>query len=144
MDASCSLCRPDLGPVIVEAERWRLVLNHNQRFLGACFWVLRRHMEVVTSLTSPEWVDLHGHLQVATEALKVSFQPDHFNYAFLQNQDRHVHMHIYPRYVSPRTFDGVAFDDPDYPSHYSVPGVSRRLTAEGYERIAQALRSALR
>jgi diadenosine tetraphosphate (Ap4A) HIT family hydrolase len=140
---TCSLCRPDLGPILAQTPYWKLVLNINQRFLGACFWALNRHEEAVVALTPEEWTDLHTQLQQATNALKVSFQPDHFNYAFLQNQDRHVHMHIYPRYAGPRTFDGLAFTDPDYPSHYSVPGESRRLSAEQYTRIAQTLQAAL-
>jgi diadenosine tetraphosphate (Ap4A) HIT family hydrolase len=143
MDTSCSLCRPDLAPILAESVYWRLVLNTNQRFLGACFWVLKRHLEEVVALAPGEWAELHTNLQQATEALAVSFQPDHFNYAFLQNQDRHVHMHIYPRYASPRMFEGIAFEDPDYPSHYSVPGVAKRLSAAQYEQVAQVLHNAL-
>src|SRR5262245_22080455 len=113
MDALCSLCKPDLGPMLAESLYWKLVLNTNQRFLGACFWVLKRHSEEVVALAKGEWEDLQWQINLATKALKFNFQPDHFNYAFLQNQDRHVHMHIYPRYASPRTFDGIVFDDPD-------------------------------
>jgi diadenosine tetraphosphate (Ap4A) HIT family hydrolase len=120
-----------------------LVLNINQRFLGACFWVLRRHLETITGLTAAEWAELHPQIIRATQALTLQFSPDHFNYAFLQNQDRHVHMHIYPRYARARTFAEMTFDDPDYPSHYTVPAPSRRLTAEQNEAVAQALRSAL-
>jgi diadenosine tetraphosphate (Ap4A) HIT family hydrolase len=139
----CSLCSPDLAPKITETNSWLLILNTNQRFLGTCFWVLRRHLETVTELTAAEWGELHPQIIRATQALKVQFTPDHFNYAFLQNQDRHVHMHIYPRYARPHVFAGVTFDDPDYPSHYTVPAPARRLQAEQYDQIAQALRSAL-
>jgi diadenosine tetraphosphate (Ap4A) HIT family hydrolase len=120
-----------------------LVLNINQRFLGACFWVLRRHLETVTGLTAAEWAELHPQIIRATQAMTRQFSPDHFNYAFLQNQDRHVHMHIYPRYAQPRTFVGLTFDDPDYPSHYTVPAPSRHLRPEQYDLIAQALRTSL-
>jgi diadenosine tetraphosphate (Ap4A) HIT family hydrolase len=143
MDTSCSLCRPDLGPILTQTAYWKLVLNINQRFLGTCFWALNRHLEPVVELTPEEWADLHENLKRATRALSASFQPDYFNYAFLQNQDRHIHMHIYPRYASPRTFDGAVFTDPDYPSHYSVPGISRHLADDAYTRIAQTLQRAL-
>ena len=139
---TCSLCSPDLAPKIAESEYWKLILNHNQRFLGACFWVLRRHLESITELTSTEWADLQPAIIQTTQALVRSFEPDHFNYVFLQNQDRHVHMHIYPRYAQPRSFAGATFEDTDYPSHYTVPAPSRNLIAEQYELIAQALRSA--
>jgi diadenosine tetraphosphate (Ap4A) HIT family hydrolase len=140
---TCSLCSPSLAPKIVDSTYWMLVLNHNQRFLGACFWVLHRHLETITGLTSSEWADLHPQVIRATQALVHHFRPDHFNYAFLQNQDRHVHLHLFPRYAQPRVFAGVTFEDADYPSHYTVPAPSRHLLAEQYELIAQALRSAL-
>lgn len=140
---SCTLCSPTLEPILAEHQHWRLVLNHNQRFLGACFWALRRHIETITALTPEEWAELHPLLIRTTQALTKNFQPDHFNYVFLQNQDRHVHMHIYPRYAQPRLFAGQTFDDPDYPSHYTVPGPSRRLLAEQQEAIARALRDSL-
>ncbi len=139
---ACRLCSPDLAPQIAESDFWRLILNHNQRFLGACFWVLRRHTESVTDLTTDEWTDLHQQIVRATNALKAESNPDHFNYAFLQNQDRHVHMHIYPRYAAPRTFATLTFDDPDYPSHYSVPAPARHLSAEQYDALTQRLRNA--
>jgi len=120
-----------------------LILNVNQRFLGACFWVLNRHLEAVTGLTSAEWADLHPQIIRSTQALVQHFKPDHFNYVFLQNQDRHVHMHIYPRYAQPRQFAGVTFEDSDYPSHYTVPAPSRHLRAEQYDLIATALRNTL-
>jgi diadenosine tetraphosphate (Ap4A) HIT family hydrolase len=119
-----------------------LILNTNQRFLGACFWVLRRHLESITELTLAEWTALQPQIIRATRALALRFSPDHFNYVFLQNQDRHVHMHIYPRYAQPRVFADVTFDDPDYPSHYSVPAPARRLAADQYALIVEALRSA--
>lgn len=61
----------------------------------------------------------------AAAMLKSAFASDHFNYAFLQNQDRHVHLHVIPRYAALRTFDGEVFTDVDYPSHYAFP---RRAT----------------
>lgn len=61
----------------------------------------------------------------ATEVLVAAFQPDHFNYAFLQNQDHHVHLHVIPRYATSRTFAGLVFTDPDYPDHYVVPAPVR-------------------
>jgi diadenosine tetraphosphate (Ap4A) HIT family hydrolase len=141
---TCSLCAPTLAPKIVESEYWKLILNHNQRFLGACFWGLRRHLESITDLTAAEWMDLQPQVIRTTQALVANFQPDHFNYLFLQNQDRHVHMHIYPRYAQPRTLIGITFEDPDYPSHYSVPAPSHLLMPSEYEVIAQQLRGAMK
>jgi diadenosine tetraphosphate (Ap4A) HIT family hydrolase len=136
---ACALCSPELAPILAESEHWRVVLNHNQRFLGACFIALRRHLEAVPQLTAAEWTDLHQQITRTTDALRLSFHPDHFNYAFLQNQDRHVHMHVIPRYASPRKFAGLEFDDPDYPAHYAVPAPSRSLAPEQVADLVQQL-----
>ncbi len=137
----CPLCDPQLAPVIAEGRYWRLVLNRNQNLLGKCFLVLRHHLEAVPELTAAEWTDLHPQLAHATHVLVQAFQPDHFNYAFLQNQERHIHLHVIPRYAAVRTFDGLTFDDPDYPGHYSVPAPARQLSPNRMATLAARLRT---
>jgi diadenosine tetraphosphate (Ap4A) HIT family hydrolase len=139
----CVLCSPGLGPVLADSPLWRLVLNRNQNLAGKCMLVTRRHVEVVDQLTAAEWSDLAELLRRATAALRQAMQPDHFNYAFLQNQDRHVRLHVIPRYAGPRCIAGLTFDDDDYPGHYAVPAPDRRLAAEQSEHLAELLRAAL-
>lgn len=137
----CSLCDASLGPIIAEGVQWRLVLNHNQNLLGKCFVATRRHVEEVSRLREDEWRELHQQLAAATDALTLAFAPDHFNYVyvFLQNQDRHVHMHVIPRYARARTFAGSTFDDPGYPGHYRIDDPPRRLSADDEAKLAQQL-----
>jgi diadenosine tetraphosphate (Ap4A) HIT family hydrolase len=142
--APCDLCSPGLGPLLVESPLWRLILNRNQNLLGKCFAVTRRHVENVDELTAEEWDGLRSHIRLATAALRRATQPDHFNYAFLQNQDRHVHLHVIPRFAAPRQLIGLAFSDAEYPGHYAVPGHDRRLTAQQYEQLADIMRQAVR
>ncbi len=139
----CSLCDPSLSPVLAEYTHWRLALNRNQNLVGKCFLVLRRHAEAVPSLTADEWVALHQHLGQAVAMLTGAFAPDHFNYAFLQNQDRHIHLHIIPRYAHPRQFLGGTFEDRDYPSHYAVPAPVRHLKPDEQVALAGQLRQHL-
>jgi diadenosine tetraphosphate (Ap4A) HIT family hydrolase len=136
----CALCDRALAPILAESDCWRLVLNRNQNLLGKCFLVLTRHLEAVSQLSPLEWMDLHRQLIRATQALTAAFQPDHFNYAFLQNQDRHVHLHLIPRYAGLRTFAGLVFEDLDYPAHYSVPAPVRHLTPAQFALLADTLR----
>jgi diadenosine tetraphosphate (Ap4A) HIT family hydrolase len=139
----CRLCDPRLSPVLAEGTHWRLVLNRNQNLLGKCFLTVRRHVEAVADLTPEEWLDLQPELQRATRALTTTFRPDHFNYAFLQNQDRHVHLHIIPRYAAPRSLGATVFVDPDYPDHYAVPGQVRDLDQDLFAALATRLSQAL-
>jgi diadenosine tetraphosphate (Ap4A) HIT family hydrolase len=138
-DARCGLCEAQLWtPVIRRSARWRIAVDRNHNLLGKLIVVLGRHEESVSGLTCDEWGELLGELRWATERLDAAFAPDHFNHAFLQNQDRHVHLHVIPRYAGQRSFAGCDFSDPDYPHHYT-PGVERRVGADVYEAIATAL-----
>ena len=97
------------------------MVNRNQDLLGKTFIVLRRHEERVTCLSRDEWLELWGEIDWATERIRVTFAPDHFNYSFLMNLDQHVHLHIIPRYVGRREFAGVIFEDEAYPDGYARP-----------------------
>ena len=137
---NCGLCDPSLGPLVSRSRHWLLVVNLNQNLLGKTFLVLRRHLVAVSELSGPEWVELHEQLACATKALSQAFGPVHFNYAFLQNQDRHIHLHLIPRYDGPVRFGGCVFEDPDYPAHYSVPAPQNRVPEETLARIAGEIR----
>ena len=139
----CVLCSDELSPVLADGGLWRLVLNRNQNVVGKCMLVTHRHVERVDQLTAAEWDDLRRQLAQATAGLRQATRPDHFNYAFLQNQDRHVHLHVIPRYATPRQIAGLRIDDRDYPDHYAIPAPDRRLTREQGEHLAALLRAAL-
>ena len=136
----CVLCDPGLGPILAETTHWRLVLNErNQNLLGKCFLALHRHEEDVTAPSAEEWADLRAGIALATGALQSAFAPDHFNYAFLQNMDRHVHLHVLPRYAGSRRFSGETFEDTRYPDHYE-PFAARPLGADETAQLAALLR----
>ena len=139
---ACALCAPVLEtPMLRESRHWRTALNRNQNLLGKAIVVLRRHEEAVAALSSEEWSELHGELVWLTERLRRAFVPDHFNYAFLQNEDRHVHLHVIPRYAGSRAAGGLVFEDAAYPDHYR-PGEERRLDPEQIDAIASAMAGA--
>jgi diadenosine tetraphosphate (Ap4A) HIT family hydrolase len=102
-----------------------------------CGWI--GFEEPVTALSHDEWSELQSELGWLTGRLREAFAPDHFNYAFLQNGDRHIHMQVIPRYERSRHFADTEFHDPDYPSHYT-PGLKQRLGQDIYAAIADAIK----
>jgi diadenosine tetraphosphate (Ap4A) HIT family hydrolase len=126
-------------PILREGAHWFLTPNLNQNFLGKCMIVLRRDEELVTNLSEDEWRELRELIVWLTERLRAAFAPDHFNYAFLQNMDRQVHLHVMPRYASAREFAGETFEDADWPDHYRVPGTVRQVPAELMRELARVL-----
>ena len=137
----CALCGLLVTPTLRQVRFWRTAINRNQNLLGKLIIVLTRHEEAVASLSVEEWGELRTEIHWATGRLRAAFAPDHFNYAFLQNQDRHVHLHVIPRYASARRVAGVDLDDPDYPGHYGVPGSERIASEATLAAIADALSS---
>jgi diadenosine tetraphosphate (Ap4A) HIT family hydrolase len=100
---------------VVEAgPTWTIAVNLNQNLLGKTIVILNRRCQSVTDLTSAEWTDLHAQLRRLRVALDILFEPDQYNYAFLMNVDRQVHLHVVPRYKAIRTWFDHQFDDPHW------------------------------
>ena len=118
------------------------MINRDQRLLGKSMLVLNRHSEDVTGLTDDEWLSLHQDLVAIKRALDELLQPDHYNLLFLMNVDHHVHLHIWPRYRSRRTWQGMDYEDPDFGSQSNAS--PRAMTDENLEQLRSALHERLR
>lgn len=129
--SGCDSFQIDPRDLVGSWDRWHIVVNHNQNYLGKVMLVLRRHATDPTALTLEEQSELWSLLAQVKNALAGAFQPDHFNYAFLMNLDAHVHMHVIPRYAAAREFAGITFEDGRLGEHYDltrnmVPPATRR------------------
>lgn len=127
--------------VIARYERWRLQLSKQQGYLGWLLVVLSRHAEDGADLTPEEVVELWEIVRAARGALARLFAPDHFNYAILGNVVRHVHLHLMPRYESPREFAGRTFRDEHW-GWFAIPG-REEAPPELLESLAADLKAAL-
>lgn len=129
------------GTFIEAGKLWSLVLNRNQNLLGKCMVVLNREETDVTRLTEAEWSDLRRYLRRVTAALDSLFQPDIYNFAFLMNEDRWVHLHVVPRYKCPREWAGERFEDPHFGSLFGTE--QRLLGTDTLLRLSRAVAAAL-
>ena len=102
---------------IIETEKWRVVLDPNQQFLGKAFVTLLEHKSSLSDLDETDWRDFEALVKCLESALKKAFQPNHFNWSCLMNlaamsgQETHVHWHIHPRYDKAVTVAGETFED---------------------------------
>jgi diadenosine tetraphosphate (Ap4A) HIT family hydrolase len=135
----CRLCLPTVEPLLNESRWWRVILNREQSLLGKSMVVLRRHSELLSELEPDEWSSLHVVAVQTTNAIRHAFAVDHFNYTFLQNVDRHIHLHVLPRYASVREFAGLMFHDDRYGEHYEVPVRPRLVASAELDAIAVAV-----
>jgi len=131
----------DPASVIAERRHWTLAVNRNQNLLGKTMLVLQRPCLAVADLDTTEWAALRVEIGRVTDALRSLFEPDQFNYAFLMNVDAQVHLHVIPRYASPRTWRGREFTDENWGRSFDTE--SRRLAGDELSALVSALRATL-
>lgn len=122
--------------VIKEYNHWILLVEDKQRYLGqAVAWLKREgDMQRLSSLTKDERADLWEVVLPDYEAaIEELWQPDHLNYAWLGNyfhaHNGHGHMHLIPRYKTPRVFAEREFIDSRWGKNY-VPYPQEKLPVE--------------
>jgi len=97
---------------IKKYKYWKVFIHKNQSYLGRCvIWCNREDALDLTDATKEEREELFLILQKLRKALIKTFQSDWFNYSFLGNSMRHLHCHFIPRYVKPKIFEGIKFED---------------------------------
>jgi diadenosine tetraphosphate (Ap4A) HIT family hydrolase len=129
------------GTEIEKGGLWALGLNRNQSLLGKLMIFLERPCTTVSEVTPEEWTELHDHIRRTRVALDSLFEPDQYNYAFLMNEDAQVHMHVVPRYRSPRSWEGITVTDRNFGSLHEVTNIN--LPGESLTRLAEAIRTQL-
>jgi len=139
----CEMCEGRFDELKLKEYRfWTVYLHKNQFYLGRAIIKLNRHIEDVADILEPESKELFSVIREYQDVLRRSFSPDLFNYAFLGNRDRHVHLHIIPRYASERVFGDIKFNDLDWGNPFDM---HKRLELNSKETmwIANAIKERL-
>ena len=145
---------------IYEGKFWVVYASPKQYYLGRLvLWSKRpagtaAYNKDVTTLSRGERRELWALMAHMKRALHQWMQPDVLNYAVLANDAKHIHMHIIPRYASPRTFAGEVFEDEKFGHNYSfqklavdpttgdtrlVAGARKKISADVRRQIVQCL-----
>jgi diadenosine tetraphosphate (Ap4A) HIT family hydrolase len=126
-------------------EHFAVFLHKNQYYLGRCYIYLHRSniLDLHDMLPAEQKEFFHvGH--DLKHALKRAFDPDKFNDASLGNEHEHLHIHIIPRYRSPRNFDGVKFTDENWGKNYVPYNKDFEVSLETLLKIKDRIGSELR
>src|SRR3989338_8314473 len=97
---------------ILEGKYWDAFLHEDQTVVGRIyFWY--KEGNVVDFLDVPEdaMLEFHKTAQKIKKVLIELFNPDIFNYLALNNNTRHLHIHIIPRYSKKIEKFGATFED---------------------------------
>lgn len=124
---------------------WDLYLHENQCYLGRVFVLLKDDKGV------DDFLAIQGEVReeffTIGEEVKASlgtlFKPDKMNYAALSNTSPAIHVHIVPRYKSPREFAGLVFKDERWGQNFAPYDKSFSLEESVLFQIRDALKHSL-
>ncbi len=105
---------------IKEYNHWEVYLHKNQCYLGRVYiWAKREDAVDLMQMTSEEREELFDVGHSVNKSLAELFKPNLMNYAALGNISTHLHLHVIPRYASPRQFEGIKFVDDRWGKNYA-------------------------
>ncbi len=147
---SCSFASID-DDVLYQTDYWRLVLSHDQAYLGRSFLVLKDHKESLSDLAAEEWRDYQQLVRLIESSYEKALRSGRpFNWACLMNNafqaepsHPHVHWHLWPRHAQPVTIGKTTFTDPEYAHHHDFDR-KQQADDETFALIFKKLRAVLR
>ncbi len=102
--------------LVAEYLHWCVLLRPQQVTLGALVLAAKSEVESFSALPAQAFAELAQVTQEIEQGLG-RFEPyQKINYLMLMMVDKHVHMHVVPRYDGARQFNGIAFKDAGWPA----------------------------
>jgi diadenosine tetraphosphate (Ap4A) HIT family hydrolase len=84
---------------VQELKTGYVVLGDYQTFRGYTLFLFKHHVEELQELDPQTRKSFLFEMSLVAEAVGKVFMPDKLNYELLGNSDRHLHWHIFPRYI---------------------------------------------
>lgn len=124
---------------------WTVFLSPRHGYLGRCYIALNRDgmMDPYVDTTPEEYLELRTVKGAVTAAQRKLWTPDNIDYYKGQNEWFHTHVHVVPRYNSPRVVNGEKFVDANPGGNYSPYDRSFEIATATFEIIKQQMRDEL-
>ena len=100
---------------IREYDHWVWSLRPLASTLGAGVVSARYYKPHFSDMSATGCAELSTVVKDVESRLKAAFQYDKINYLMLMMNDPHVHMHVIPRYATPRDCGGSTWTDDTWP-----------------------------
>jgi diadenosine tetraphosphate (Ap4A) HIT family hydrolase len=126
-------------------EHFAVFLHKSQYYLGRTY--IHLHRDTIFDLHDMLPDEQKEFFKVGHDlkhALKRAFDPDRFNDASLGNEYDHLHIHIIPRYRTPRVFDNIKFTDENWGKNYAPYNKDFEVSLETLLKIKDRIGSELR
>jgi diadenosine tetraphosphate (Ap4A) HIT family hydrolase len=128
--------------LIAENDHWVLLLRPKQVTLGSLILASKSESESMAGLGAEEYISLGAIVRELETALRRAFEFEKINYLALMMKDKHVHFHVFPRYMSAISFAGVEFKDDAWPGAPNTSNVVE-LSPDAKEQLLKTLKTAI-
>ncbi|MFH0831883.1 MAG: HIT family protein [archaeon] len=130
--------------LIKDYKYWTIYLYKNQYYLGRVYiWAKRENAFDFMDITSEEQKEFFEIGRAVKKALKKLFNPDLFNWVSQGNITPHLHIHLIPRYASPRKFGEIDFNDERWGKNYAPYNYDFKVSKEVLIKIRDAIKKEL-
>lgn len=110
-----------LGPLILDAERWKVYLHKNQFYFGRGVVVLKRQSSSLADLTDEDWMDFKCLVGIIEKTGKHCFNADlvnwfcFMNHAFKKDPPHpQTHWQFLLRFKDTITVEGMNWEDKEF------------------------------
>jgi len=105
---------------IFAKDHWIWQVHDNQCYLGRMIFVLDRPCKGdLSDLSLEELLSLMENIKLYKAFLSTLFSPDKWNFCQLGNEWPQLHIHVVPRYKSPRIWQNKLFIDKNWGKNYA-------------------------
>jgi diadenosine tetraphosphate (Ap4A) HIT family hydrolase len=127
-------------------EHWTTYLHPSQAYLGRSYIALNRegYLDPYRDTTKAEKYELDVAVNDIYVALMKLYKPDKFDYTNFGNEWKHCHLHVIPRYKTPREVNNEKFEDNNWGGNYSPYEKNSEISAQTFDIIKGAIKSELR
>jgi len=105
----------DPGTRIAQSAHWTVLLRPRQPTLGSLVLVCREEATAFSAISPAAFADLGNMVRGVETMLREVVAYERINYLMLMMVDPDVHLHVIPRYSTPREFAELAFPDTGWP-----------------------------
>ena len=101
-----------------------LLLRPKQVTLGSLVIACKEEAISFSTISSEASLEMFVVIKEVEYIMKKLFSFDKINYLGLMMVDKHVHLHVLPRYSNPIIFNGISYKDINWPK---APSLSEEL-----------------
>ena len=103
-----------------EFEHWLVLLRPAQVTLGSLVLAAKSDATAYSALPRGAFAEQQEVVAIIEKALGAFVKYERINYLMLMMLDPNVHFHVIPRYLAPRSWQGVEFPDAGWPGPPSL------------------------